>query len=148
MATQSRKEQLKSKLTAQQQKAVYLLVENELMPNDQALTQEAIAEEVGVERMTLYRWRTRNEDFIEFKNLVADDFLATDRERVYGVLMKMIFGKQPSIKALDLYFKRFGLLNEKLTVEQTGNDSNTPATAQDVADRLRQLGINVNKDDN
>jgi Helix-turn-helix of insertion element transposase len=143
MANKSRKEQLKARLTAAQQKAAYMLVENELLPTGDAMTLEEIAKECGVERMTLYRWRTRNEDFIEFKNLIADDFLSTDRERVYGVLMKMIFGKQPSVKALDLYFKRFGLLNDKLTVEQTGNDYSAPVTAQDVAERLKQLGIDV-----
>lgn len=125
MANNARKEQLKSKLTAQQQKAVYLLVENELLPTDESRTLEQIADDVGVERMTLYRWRTRNEDFIEFKNLVADDFIATDRERVYGVLMKMIFGKQPSIKALDLYFKRFGLLSERVITETDNGGGNT-----------------------
>ena len=137
MATNARKEQLKAKLTAQQQKAVYLLVENELLPTGEAKTQEQIAEEVGVERMTLYRWRTRNEDFIEFKNLVADDFLATDRERVYGVLMKMIFGKQPSIKALDLYFKRFGLLTEKHVTEQI--DSGAGRSKEDIEKQLAEL---------
>jgi hypothetical protein len=136
VATNARKEQLKTKLTAQQQKAVYLIVENELLPTDESRTLEQIAEDVGVERMTLYRWRTRNEDFIEFKNLVADDFIATDRERVYGVLMKMIFGKQPSIKALDLYFKRFGLLNEKLTIEH-GNESG--ATLEDLERQLAEF---------
>lgn len=144
MAVNNRKEQLKGKLTAQQQKAVYLLVENELMPNDQAQTQDEIAKEVGVERMTLYRWRTRNEDFIEFKNLVADDFLATDRERVYGVLMKLIFGKQPSVKALDLYFKRFGLLSEKLTVETS--DGNGGNTNDDIATQLAELDSLLKED--
>lgn len=145
MATQSRKEQLKAQLTAQQQKAVYLLVENELMPNGEALNLGEIADDVGVDRMTLYRWRTRNEAFIEYKNLVADDFLSTDRERVYGVLMKMIFGKQPSIKALDLYFKRFGLLTEKHEVN-TGNDSGG-RSKEDIARQLEELDELLENDD-
>ena len=137
MALNSRKEQIKAKLTTAQQKAVYLLVENEMMPTDERKTQDDIAQEVGVERMTLYRWRTRNEDFIEFKNLVADDFLASDRERVYGVLTKMIFGKQPSIKAIDLYLKRFGLLSEKIINENV--DNGTGRSDEDVKRQLAEL---------
>ena len=133
MANLSRKDQLKGRLTAQQQKAIYLLVENEMLPNAEQRTQEEIAQELGVERMTLYRWRTRNEEFIEFKNLVADDFLASDRDRVYGVLRKMIFGSQPSVKAIDLYMKRFGLLTEK--IEQI----NTEGKGTSIEDLERQL---------
>ena len=142
MSNKNRFEELKSRLTAQQVKAAYLLVENEILPTGERKTHDEIAAEIGVDRTTLYRWRTRNKNFIEFKNLIADDFLATDRERVYGVLMKMIFGKQPSIKALELYFKRFGLLNDKLTVEN--NEKTTaPTTPDDVRERLKRLGINL-----
>lgn len=139
MASMSRKEQLKGRLTAQQQKAVYLLVENEMLANSEQRTQEELAQEIGVERMTLYRWRTRNEDFIEYKNLIADDFLATDRDRVYGVLRKMIFGSQPSIKAIDLYMKRFGLLTDKVVTETS--DSNS-SSVEDLERQLAELDIN------
>lgn len=145
MALNSRKEQIKAKLTTAQQKAVYLLVENEMMPTDERKTQDDIAQEVGVERMTLYRWRTRNEDFIEFKNLVADDFLASDRERVYGVLTKMIFGKQPSIKAIDLYLKRFGLLSEKIINENV--DNGTGRSDEDVKRQLAELDALLDSED-
>lgn len=139
MGNLSRQEQLKSKLTAQQIKAVYLLVESEIMDNknENKLNLGDIANEVGVDRMSLYRWRTRNQDFIEFKNLVADDFLASDRERVYSVLREMIFGKHPSIKAIDLYLKRFGLLSEKVITETA--DSGGGRSDDDIKKQLDDL---------
>lgn len=142
----SRLDFLKSKLTAQQIKAVYLLVENEIKDNlDEAkLNLGQIADEVGVDRMTLYRWRTRNPHFIEFKNLVADDFLASDRDRVYAVLRGMIFAKQPSIKAIDLYLKRFGLLSEKVITETIENGAGR--TDEDIEAQLAELDELLDED--
>lgn len=146
MAKMSRMDFLKSKLTTQQIKAVYLLVENEIKDNldEKKLNLGQIADEVGVDRMTLYRWRTRNPHFIEFKNLVADDFLASDRDRVYQVLRSMIFAKQPSIKAIDLYLKRFGLLTEKIVNETV--DSGAGRDNEDIEKQLAELDELLDED--
>ncbi|RLZ15303.1 phBC6A51 family helix-turn-helix protein, partial [Proteus mirabilis] len=78
-------DELKQKLTAKQIQAAYLLVENELMEsnNEEKRTQDEMANELGINRTTLWEWRTKNQDFIAFKSEVADSFLAEKREQVY-----------------------------------------------------------------
>lgn len=126
MAKSNRMQQLEAKLTAQQRKAAYMLVENELRDSGDKLSQEQIADEVGVTYKTIWSWRTKNHTFIEYKNLIADDFLADKRDQVYGQLMKLITGSQPSVKAIDLFMRRFGLLTDKTVIEQdTGEGSRT-----------------------
>lgn len=126
MAKSTRQQALEAKLTAQQRKAAYMLVENELRSNadEEKLELQQIAEEVGVVSKTLWEWRTKNRTFIEYKNLIADDFLADKRDRVYSQLMKLIDAPQPSVKAIDLYLRRHGLLTDKTVIEtDTGEGS-------------------------
>ena len=118
---------LEAKLDARKRKAAYLLVENELRETGDKRTQEEIAEEVGVSYKTVWEWKTKDSVFIEYKNALADDFLSEKRAYVYGQLMKLIGGSQPSVKALDLYLRRFGLLTEKqvtVTEDASGSRSN------------------------
>lgn len=103
----SRLKELESKLTVQQRKAALLLVENDVIAaaSGEKKSQEEIAKEVGVDRITTYRWRHQNATFIEYMNLLADDMLSSHRAGVYGQLLKLINGKQPSVKAIDLFMK-------------------------------------------
>lgn len=126
MANPRRIQALEAKLTAQQRSAAYLLVENELLEVGEKRTQEQLAEEIGITYKTLWKWRTRNQTFIEYKNAIADDFLADKRDRVYSQLMKLIDAPQPSVKAIDLYLRRHGLLTEKQVITtDTGEGSHT-----------------------
>jgi hypothetical protein len=128
---------LEAKLDANKRKAAYLLVENELRETGEKRTLEDIAEEVGVTYKTLWSWRTKDKVFIEYKNAIADDFLAEKRAFVYSQLMKSISGSQPSIKAMDLYLRRFGLLTEKqvmITEDGGSNRSN-----EDIAKEIEEI---------
>jgi len=134
------KKELESRLTAAQRKAAFLLVENELKPTDEKLTHEEIAAEVGITRQGLYKWRTRNKTFIEYKNLIADDFLSEARPAVYAALLALIKPKgnqQPSVKAIDLFMRRFGLLTDK--VETTGGADEGTRTAERLAKELEEI---------
>ncbi len=137
MANQRRLKELEAKLTTQQQKAAFLLVENDLRDNGDKRTQEDIAEEVGVTYKTLWTWRKQNRNFIDYKNEIADDFLSEYRSGVYGQLLKLINGPQPSVKAIDLYLKRFGLLTEKQV--NITEDSSGSRTNEDLAKELEDL---------
>jgi hypothetical protein len=128
---------LEAKLDARKQKAAYLLVENELRETGEKRTQEDIAEEVGVSYKSIWEWKTKDVVFIEYKNAIADDFLSEKRAFVYGQLMKSISGSQPSIKGIDLFLKRFGLLTEKqVTVTE---DSGGSRSNEDLAKELDEL---------
>ena len=137
MAKSSRQKALEAKLTAQQRKAAYLIVENELKDNkdETKLEYQQIAEEVGVHYKTIWEWRTKNRNFIDYKNLIADDFLADKRALVYSQLLKLIDGSQPSVKAIDLYLRRHGLLTDKTVIEQDSGEG-----ARTDADLERELG--------
>lgn len=128
---------LEAKLDARKRKAAYLLVENELKDTAEKRTQEEIAEEVGVSYKSLWEWRTKDATFIEYKNALADDFLSEKRAFVYGQLMKLIGGSQPSVKALDLYLRRFGLLTEKSVVENV--DANQQRSDDSIKQQLAEL---------
>jgi hypothetical protein len=128
---------LEAKLDARKQKAAYLLVENELMEAGEKRTQEEIAEEIGVTSKTIWSWKTTDPVFIEYKNAIADDFLSEKRAFVYAQLLKTISGPQPSIKGIDVFMRRFGLLTEKqvmVTEDNSGSRSN-----DDLAKELEEL---------
>jgi hypothetical protein len=128
---------LEAKLDARKRKAAYLLVENELRDTGEKRTQEDIAEEIGVTYKCLWEWKTKDQVFIEYKNALADDFLSEKRAYVYGQLMKLIGGSQPSVKALDLYLRRFGLLTEKQVI--TNEDNGGSRSNDDLASELAEL---------
>lgn len=145
MSNAKRRRELESRLTTQQRNAIDLLVANEFIPRGEGRrTLESIAAEVGVADKTLWEWRTKKADFIELKNIVADDFLSDRRPEVYGQLMALILGSQPSVKAIDLYLKRFGLLTEKQVVETT--DSTSQRSNEDIQRQLDDLEDLLNED--
>jgi transcriptional regulator with XRE-family HTH domain len=135
--TSKRIRELESKLTLQQQKAAFLLVENDLRDNGNKKKKEDLAKEVGVTRQTLYDWQRKNRNFIDYKNEIADDFLADYRSGVYGQLMKLINSSQPSVKAIDLYLRRFGLLTEKQVI--ANEDSSGSRSNEDLEKELEDL---------
>jgi hypothetical protein len=133
-----RRKALEAKLDGRQRKAALACVQREFAAEDERQGFEEIAEEAGVSRNTLYEWRTQNRAFIDYTNLLADDFLAGERAYVYRQLMRTIGGSQPSIKAIDLFFKRHGLITERQIVETTpaggSNGSNV-----DIANELAEI---------
>jgi hypothetical protein len=136
---------LEAKLDARKRKAAYLLVENELRETGEKRTQEDIAEEVGVSYKTIWSWKTTDQVFIEYKNALADDFLSEKRAFVYGQLLKTISGPQPSIKGIDVFMRRFGLLTEKqviATEDTSGSRSN-----DDLAKELEELDDLLKEDE-
>jgi hypothetical protein len=141
----SRLKELEAKLTEQQKRAAYMLVENDLKPNKDAgkLTYEQIAEDIGVTYKTLWSWKTRNRNFIAYKNEISDDFLSDKRSRVYGQLLKLIEAEQPSVKAIDLFMRRFGLLTEKTVVENI--DGNSQRSDDDIKRQLEDLDDLLNE---
>lgn len=136
--------ELEARLTIPQRKAALMLVENEMeTDSENRRTQEEIAEELGITRMTLYKWRTQNRAFIDYKNALADDILSSMRPMVYRQLLKTITGPQPSIKGIDLFMRRFALLTDKTVQEvadTSGNDD------KDVAKSIEEIEKLINED--
>jgi hypothetical protein len=121
--------ELESKLTLKQRQAALMLVENE-MATEGKKTQDEIAEDLGISRQGLYKWRTQNRAFIEYRNMLADDVLSSMRPLVYKQLMSLITGTQPSVKAIDLFMRRFALLTDKTLNEDVSGGEGARSTQQ------------------
>ena len=125
----SRRDMLAEQLDLRQQRAVYLLIENEMLSrtDPEFKTQDEIAAEVGVDRATLWRWRKQNQAFIEFKKEVAKDYLGD----AVGVFTKQLIRSMegtngaPSQKALDLYAKMMGFIKNEHAIEVTQGGRST-----------------------
>ncbi|NGM81204.1 hypothetical protein G5B47_02125 [Paenibacillus sp. 7124] len=132
-----RKAALESRLDGRQIKAALLCVEREFAAEDDRMTFDEIAADIGVSRKTLHQWRTQKRAFIDYVNYLADDFLAADRAKVYRQLMRAIDGQQPSIKAIDLFFRRFGLITQQVAVET--KDAGSARSNEELAAELDEL---------
>lgn len=144
--SEQRKRALEAKLTAKQREAALLCVERELADTDSRMTFDEIAKTIGYSRKELYKWRTQNRAFIEYVNLLCDDFLDSKRAVVYRNLMKLIDPKgenaMPSVKGIDLYLRRHGLLTDKQVVEtrEVGSSRSTEDIAKDIEELDVLLG--------
>lgn len=137
------KKELESRLNLKQREAALLLVENELNIEGERRTQEEIAQELGITRMCLYKWRTQNKSFIDYKNMIADEFLSEKRDFVYRQLLRTISGSQPSIKGIDLFLRRHGLLTDKKVIED--NTADGVKSNSDLEKEIAEINALLNK---
>ena len=145
----SRRDLLSEQLEERQQRAVYLLIESEMLPktDPEYKTQEEIAQEVGVDRATLWRWRKQNQAFIEFRKEVAKDYLGD----AVGIFAKQLVASMqgtngaPSQKALDLYAKMMGFVKNDHTIEVTKGGRSTE-DLQTELDALDEQLAELSKD--
>ncbi|PAE09685.1 hypothetical protein CHI02_23955, partial [Niallia circulans] len=63
---------------------------------------------------------------------------------VYGQLLKLIESDQPSVKAIDLFMRRFSLLTDKTIVE---NNDNAQRSEDEIKRQLAELD-SLLKDEN
>jgi hypothetical protein len=128
---------LEARLDGRKKRAALLCVEREFSEADDRKGYDEIAEEIGIARKTLWEWRTQDKTFIEYVNLLADDFLASKRTVVYRRLMQLIDGPQPSVKGIDLYLRRHGLLTDKSVIET--KESGAARDNNDIAAEIAEL---------
>lgn len=146
----SKKELLAERLTPQQRLAAQTMVDNQfgLVSGDGSkLTNIELQERLDIGNDTFYKWR-RDSDFIAYMNALADEELDVNRSEVYGQLLKAIRGGAngiPSIKALDLYLRRHGLLTDRTVVEDARDDVRRPAkTDAQIAAEIAELDAMIN----
>ena len=140
---QAERKKLESKLDGRQKRAAWLCVEREFAREEDRITFDQIADAVGVSRNTLYEWRTKNRAFIDYMNSLADDILAGYRAHVYRQLLRAIDGRQPSIKAIDLYFRRHGLITDRQVIE---TKESVAQTEEDIAKEIAELDDMLSED--
>lgn len=137
-----RKRQLEAALTPQKQKAAQLIVNNDwaLITHEDGRkkTMQEIADELSIARSTLYEWKAE-EEFIAYVNYLTDVQLAAMRSEVNVAIMRSIRGSQPSIKALELYMKRFALLQNVDIVMSDKDKSDGGTDVEALKERIEAL---------
>lgn len=133
---------LPTTLTPIKQRAALALVENDFAGKDR-LSQEQLADKLGLSRQTLYNYRN-DPDFIAYMQSLSDKKLGEARAKVDAKLLDMI--DKNSIRAIQLYYQQQGLLVNKSEV--TRYDGNKTQLTQeqitegidDLARKLREGG--------
>lgn len=126
-----------SKFRPGQRIAAMLLAEREFMPKDERKTDEQIAEEAGVTRMTVYLWRTQDPNFIAYKNYLASDMMDSHLPLVYAKLIGII--KQGNAKGIEMFLKRMGDLDSKSEVTVREGASEDMTVEERKAELLKRL---------
>ncbi|WP_427036484.1 phBC6A51 family helix-turn-helix protein [Cytobacillus pseudoceanisediminis] len=103
------------------------------MPNKGGLQFDEIAEQCGISVRQLHRWRKQP----EFKQAIVEQSLENVKEVLPNVLKAhQKQAERGNIKAIELFYKLFGLLVEKQEIEQTvhNKDKDNDQLAKDLAD--------------
>jgi DNA-directed RNA polymerase specialized sigma subunit len=137
---------LEAQLTVQQRKAAQLLVANEwgelLSEDGRKKSMQEVAEEIGIARSTLYEWKAQ-EHFIDYVNYLTDINLRGMQSEVNVALVKAIRGGNnglPSVKALDLYMRRFALLSDRTIVEDRRDEiASNRKTDEEIRREIAEL---------
>ncbi|WP_079516527.1 phBC6A51 family helix-turn-helix protein [Rossellomorea marisflavi] len=131
-----------SKFQPKQREAAIALVEYEFTPKGQRKTKEEIAEDLGVDRKTLYNWDNKDPNFIAYKNYLASEFMDSHLAFVYKKLIDSI--ERGSTRGIELYLKRIGDLdqNSEITIKQDGGLSfeERKAALQERISKAKQGG--------
>lgn len=128
----TRERKKSNRLDATQRKACELLV----MRDINGLSNDQIAEECGVNRSTLYRWKQKPE-FNDYLNELTEEFQRSFLSDAYAELRKiMIYGKShEKLKAIELMLKNQGRLKD---VKETTAKVETELNVQSL---FKELGI-------
>lgn len=121
-----------NRLDANMRKACELLV----MKDINGLSNDQIAEQCGVNRSTLYRWKQRK-DFNDYLNELTEEFQRSFLSDAYSELRKiMMYGKShEKLKAIELMLKNQGRLKE---IRET---TATVESEINVKQLFKELGI-------
>jgi hypothetical protein len=144
---------LEAQLTAQQRKAAQMLVANEwgelLSEDGRKKSMQELADDIGIARSTLYEWKAQ-ERFIDYVNYLTDINLRGMQSEVNVALMKAIRGGNnglPSVKAIDLYMRRWALLSNRTIVEDRRDEiTNNRKTDEEIRRDIAELNDLVDGD--
>lgn len=128
---------LKQQLTPEQLNAVDAILENSAKGPDK-LTQEQLAETLGITDRTLRKWKAENPAFNELILQLSTNALRSHVDFVDAKLLEAV-GKG-HIKAMELYFKRAGIIQQvaATTTEQLV-DAPAPISAAELRSRIEAM---------
>ena len=121
-----------TKLLPGQREAAVLLMEYQFKAKGERDfdTLEDIADHLGITRMTLYRWRTQDDNFIALVNDLGERYMESKTNEVYNALVGG--ATAGNAKLIEVFLKNRGLLTDRIEVtDETGGD--------DIKDRTSEL---------
>lgn len=105
-------------------------------PKHERKTHDELAKEFGITKMTWWRWRQEPE-IIEYLNLLASRTVDASLPIATSALLRMIDTRQPSSKALEMFFKLLGMLNERQIIET--RNANTEINEETIKEQIEAL---------
>ncbi|MDC3413977.1 phBC6A51 family helix-turn-helix protein [Terrihalobacillus insolitus] len=108
------------------------------LPNKGGLSFDEIAEKVGISVRQLHRWRKDN----EFKAAIVEQSLENVKDELPNVLAAhKKQAERGNVKAIELFYKLFGLLIERQEIEQTvtNKDKDNEALEKELGDLKRLI---------
>lgn len=102
-------------------------------PNKAGFSFEEIAEQSGISVRQLHRWRKQP----EFKQAIVEQSLENVKEVLPNVLKAhQKQAERGNVKAIELFYKLFGLLVERQEIEQTvsNKDMDNEALSKELAE--------------
>lgn len=127
-----------SKLKQGQRRAAMLMVEYEFEKDaSKRMTQQEIADEVGVHRCTIHDWNKHDPNFIEYKNYLAATAMNAYLPFVYRKLLDGI--NHGSMKGIELFLKRIGDMDNRseITINESNNDMSMEERQKEIIKRLQ-----------
>lgn len=121
-----------TKLLAGQREAAILITEFQFTPKAERefKTLDDISDHLGITRMTLYRWRTKDENFIALVNDLGERYMSTKVNDVYSTLVNTAV--DGNTKSIEMFLKNRGLLADRVELtDDTGGG--------DIKDRTTEL---------
>lgn len=121
-----------TKLLAGQREAAVLITEFQFTPKEEREFRrlDDIAEHLGITRMTLYRWRTKDENFIALVNDLGERYMSTKINDVYSTLVNTAV--DGNTKSIEMFLKNRGLLADRVELTDGGESG-------DIKDRTSEL---------
>ncbi|MBH9580118.1 phBC6A51 family helix-turn-helix protein [Staphylococcus felis] len=128
-------------LSEQQKKAAELYVENliesQLDPEEvPRLKTQEIADEIGVNRTTYYRWN-QDDRYLDYVATLSIRHLNKHMPKFAASLIANLVKRNPSTKMLDLYAKVSGVLGDQGSASK--DSVNVTFNLSDAQERVRQL---------
>lgn len=121
-----------TKFKPKQREAALALVEKEFTDKGYRKSNQQIADELGITRMTLYNWNNKDRNFIRYKRYLSDDFMDSQVAFVYSKLLDSI--DKGSVRGIELFMKRMGDLANKQEISFSTQGEN-----QSFEDRRKEL---------
>jgi AcrR family transcriptional regulator len=109
------KKELEKRMSANEKKVAYLLVENEFADKADKRTMQELADELGISRTALYNLKNKP-DVARLMNMISDEYMDAFKVKVDKALTRLIddgSDRLPSVKAIELFYKLKGLMIDR-----------------------------------